>query len=169
MPVHEAPNAIPKTKKPALKCKGEQAIEQKDAQLSAGAALPEDKTSSLGQDVNLKQIPGKFSKFTVIIFDDYVTLDVPIGGREIMKITRSSTDEEYDEVHAAWVKEWKIQHNAPELTRMPVSILAKKDGGESFKRNFIIYLANCFFSRPKNCYYSKSILKYVKDVNQMHP
>ncbi|KAJ8420267.1 hypothetical protein Cgig2_004592 [Carnegiea gigantea] len=42
-------------------------------------------------------------------------------------------------------------------------ILAKKDGGESFNRN----LVNCFFSGPKNRYYSKSILKYVKDVSQI--
>ncbi|KAJ8439651.1 hypothetical protein Cgig2_021663 [Carnegiea gigantea] len=194
---------------------------QKDAQLSAGAALSDENTSSLGQDVkmapqeqplkyemggnkkrmmcqkafitrmairsfssmvaqlneaqtkavrsigfssflkvNLKQISGKFSKwlveifdpystsfalsdgqrFTVIAFDVYMTIRVPIGGREIMEITRSSTDREYDEVHAAW----KIEHNAPELTRMPKFILAKKDGGDSFKRNFFIYLVNSF-------------------------
>ncbi|KAJ8425869.1 LOW QUALITY PROTEIN: hypothetical protein Cgig2_028214 [Carnegiea gigantea] len=104
--------------------------------------------------VDLKQIPGKFSKWlrgliptlphcafewakvTVIIFDVYVTLGVPIRGREIMEITRSSMDEEYDEVHAAR----KIKHSALDLTRMPKFILAKKDRCESFKRNFIIYL-----------------------------
>ncbi|KAJ8436154.1 hypothetical protein Cgig2_029766 [Carnegiea gigantea] len=46
-------------------------------------------------------------------------------------------------------------------------ILAQKDGGESFKRNFIIYLVNCFFSGPKSLYYSKSILIYLKDVSQI--
>ena len=51
--------------------------------------------------------------------------------------------------------------------RMSLFNLAKKDGCESFKGNFIICLVNCFVSRPKNCYYSKSILKYVKDVNQI--
>ncbi|KAJ8445640.1 hypothetical protein Cgig2_018581 [Carnegiea gigantea] len=75
--------------------------------------------------VDLKQILGKFSKwlidsfdsysasfvlldgqrFMVTTFDAYVTLGVPIGGREIMESSRSSTDEEYDKVHAAWVKE----------------------------------------------------------------
>ncbi|KAJ8421247.1 hypothetical protein Cgig2_013348 [Carnegiea gigantea] len=133
--------------------------------------------------VNLKHIPWKFSKwlvesfdpysssfvlldgqrFTVTAFHVYVTLCVPIKGREIMEITRSSTDEEYDEVHAAWVKEWKIEHNALELTHMLEFMLPKKDGGKSFKRNFIIYLVSCLFSRLKNRYYSKSILKYVKD------
>ncbi|KAJ8420503.1 hypothetical protein Cgig2_024708 [Carnegiea gigantea] len=132
--------------------------------------------------VDLKRIPRKFSKwlvesfdpysasfvlpdgqrFTVTAFNVYVTLGVPIGGREIIEITKSSTDKEYDEV-----KKWKIQHNAPKLTCTPEFILAKKDRDESFKRNFIIYLANCFFSEPKNRYYSKSILKYVKEVNQI--
>ena len=75
--------------------------------------------------VNLKQIPGKFSKwlvdsfnpystsfvlldgqrFMVTTFDAYVTLGVPIGGREIMESSRSLTDKEYDKVHAAWAKE----------------------------------------------------------------
>ncbi|KAJ8424214.1 hypothetical protein Cgig2_033098 [Carnegiea gigantea] len=219
----------------------------KDAQLSTGDALPEEKTSNSGQDiqmalqqqplkyekggnekriyqkafitrmsirlfssmvaqlneaqteavrsmgfasflkVNIKQIPGKFFKwlvhsfdpyyasfvlpsgqrFMIIAFDAYVTLGLPIGGREIMKSSMSSTDEEYDEVHAAWAKEWKIEHTAPELIRMLEFILAKKDKGESFKRNFIIYLVNCCFNGPKNRYCRKSILKFIKDINQI--
>ena len=78
-------------------------------------------------------------------------------------------DEEYDEVHAVWRKKWKVQQNAPELTQMPEFISAKKDSGENFKRNFIIYLVNYFFSGPKNRYYSKSILKYVKDMSDCIP
>jgi len=50
---------------------------------------------------------------------------------------------------------------------MPEFILTEKGGGESFKRNFILYLVNCFFNRPKNRYYNKSILKYVKDVSHI--
>ncbi|KAJ8422305.1 hypothetical protein Cgig2_014530 [Carnegiea gigantea] len=161
----EAPKAVPKTKKPALKSEGLQPIEQKDAQLSAGVTLPEEKTSISGQDLNeaqteavrsmgfasflkvgLKQILEKFSKwlvesfdpysasfmlsdgqrFTVTAFDAYVTLGVLIGGREIMEISKSSTDEQYHEAHAAWVKEWKIEHTTPELTHMLKFILAKK-------------------------------------------
>jgi len=37
-----------------------------------------------------------------------VTLGVSIGGRKVVEITKSSMDEEYDEVHAVWLKEWKI-------------------------------------------------------------
>ncbi|KAJ8425629.1 hypothetical protein Cgig2_024284 [Carnegiea gigantea] len=106
-------------------------------------------------------------RFTITAFDVYVTPGVPIGGREIMEITKSSMDKEYDEVRATWVKEWKIEQNASELTCMPEFSLAKKDKGESFKRNFIIYLVTFHFSGPKNSYCSKSILKYVKDVNQI--
>ncbi|KAJ8420610.1 LOW QUALITY PROTEIN: hypothetical protein Cgig2_023944 [Carnegiea gigantea] len=122
-------------------------------------------------EANLKEsssfvLPNE-QRFMITAFDAYVTLDVPIGGREIIESSKSSTDEEYNEVHAAWLKKWKIEHAALELTRMPEFILAKKDGGECFKGNFIIYLVNCFFSRPKNRYCSKSILKYIKDVNQI--
>ncbi|KAJ8423659.1 hypothetical protein Cgig2_006238 [Carnegiea gigantea] len=173
MPNHEALKAIPKTKKPALKSEGKQAIEQKKAQLSAGAALQEEKTSNSGQDVQMssEEQPLKFERggsekriyqkafitrrtirsfssilaqlnkaqteavrsrgfasfllvdlkkfskwpvesfdpysasfmfsdgqrFMAASFDVYMTLGVPIGGNEIMEITRSLTDEEYDE------------------------------------------------------------------------
>ncbi|KAJ8431651.1 hypothetical protein Cgig2_024123 [Carnegiea gigantea] len=93
--------------------------------------------------VDLKQIPGKFSKwlkFPVLAFDVYATLGVPLMGREIMEITKSSMGEEYDEVDAVWLKEWKLQKNSPEVTRISEFIPAEKDGGESFKRNLIIYL-----------------------------
>ncbi|KAJ8423748.1 hypothetical protein Cgig2_031338 [Carnegiea gigantea] len=137
--------------------------------------------------VDVKQIPGKFCKWLMKSFDPYAvcfrladgqkfpvtafnvhaTLGVPLGGTEITEITKSSMDDEYDEVHAGWQKEWKLQKNAPELTRMPEFIRSQKDEGESFKRNFIIYLVNCFFSEAKNRYYSKPILKYLKDVSQI--
>ncbi|KAJ8419973.1 hypothetical protein Cgig2_015296 [Carnegiea gigantea] len=131
-------------------------------------------------NVDLKQILGRFLKwlidkfdpyfasfvlpdgqrFMVTAFDAYVTLGMPISGKEIMGCSRSLTDEEYDEVDAPW-------HTTPELACIPEFILAKKDGSESFKRNFMIYLANCFFSGPKNYYCSKTILKYIKDVDQI--
>ncbi|KAJ8426636.1 hypothetical protein Cgig2_020572 [Carnegiea gigantea] len=38
-------------------------------------------------------------------------------------------------------------------------------GRESFKRNFIIYLVNCFFNGSKNRCCSKSLLIYIKNVN----
>jgi len=73
----------------------------------------------------VKQIPGKFSKWLVESFDPYAVcfrlpdgkkfpvtafdvqaaLGVPLGGTKIIKITKSSIDEEYDEVHAMWLKE----------------------------------------------------------------
>ena len=77
-------------------------------------------------NVNLKQIPEKFSKWvvesfdlyaicfrlsdgqklSVIAFDVCVTLGVPFGGRQIVDITKSSIDEEYDEVNVALPKRW---------------------------------------------------------------
>jgi len=44
----------------------------------------------------------------VTTFDVYVTLGVPIGGRQIVKINMSSIDEEYEKVHVVWMKEWSI-------------------------------------------------------------
>jgi len=75
--------------------------------------------------VDVKQIPGKFSKWLVKSFDPYAmcfrllngqkfpvtafdvsaTLGVPSGGPKIIEITKSLMDEEYDEAHVAWLKE----------------------------------------------------------------
>ncbi|KAJ8425614.1 hypothetical protein Cgig2_005293 [Carnegiea gigantea] len=204
MHIQQAQKAIPKTNKPKLKSEGKQPIEQKDVQLSTGDALPEEKTSRSGQDVqmapqqqplkyekggnekrmyqrgfitrmsirsfsstvDMMQIPRKFSKwvvesfdpystsfllpdgqrFTVTPFDAYVILGMPFGGRKIMESSRSLTDKEYDEF-----------------------IPAKKDGGESFKRNFIIYLVNCIFSGQKNhyCNWGKfAVQKLITNVMQ---
>ncbi|KAJ8422523.1 LOW QUALITY PROTEIN: hypothetical protein Cgig2_002552 [Carnegiea gigantea] len=135
--------------------------------------------------VDLKHILETFSKWLVESFDPYAilpdrqkflvttfhvcaTLGVPLRGTKIIEITKSSTDEEYDKVYAVWLKEWKLQKNAPKLTRMWEFILAEKEGGESFKRNIIIYLVDCFFCRPKNHYYSKLILKYVNPTLPLH-
>ncbi|KAJ8431086.1 hypothetical protein Cgig2_031118 [Carnegiea gigantea] len=112
--------------------------------------------------VDLKQFPGMFSKwlvesfdpysapfvlpdgqrFTVNAFDVYVNLVVPIWGREIMEITKFTMDKEYNEVHAAWVKEWKIEHSTPELTSMLEFILSNKKTGRELQGEFIIYLVN---------------------------
>ncbi|KAJ8419596.1 hypothetical protein Cgig2_013232 [Carnegiea gigantea] len=111
--------------------------------------------------VNMKQIPRKFSNLYASNFQ---------MGRSFqsqhLTCIQPWVDDEYDELHNAWLKEWKLQKNAPELTQMPEFILAQKDGGKSFKRNFIIYLVNSFFSRSKNRYYSNPTVPLDKPNGQ---
>jgi len=83
----------------------------------------------------------------------------------MVEFNMSFIDKENEKIYAAWMKKWNINQNTSELTCMSEFILAKKDEGESLKRNFIIYLVNCFFSKSKNHHYNKFDLKYVKDVN----
>ncbi|KAJ8424499.1 hypothetical protein Cgig2_020044 [Carnegiea gigantea] len=116
--------------------------------------------------VHLKQIPGKLpdaQKFSASTFDVYVTLGVSFHGMQIVEITKSLIDDEYDEVNAVWFKEWMIDQNAWNS----LECQTEKDEGESFKKNFVIHLVNCFFSGLKNRYCSKSVLKYVKNVNRI--
>ncbi|KAJ8426948.1 LOW QUALITY PROTEIN: hypothetical protein Cgig2_022630 [Carnegiea gigantea] len=53
------------------------------------------------------------------------------------------------------------------LSRIPQNSLKYQNGGANFKRNFIIYLVNCFFNGPENRCCSKPILKFIKDVIQI--
>ena len=41
-----------------------------------------------------------------------------IGERQIVKINKPSIDEEYEEVHAVWMKERSIDQDISELARM---------------------------------------------------
>jgi len=104
-------------------------------------------------------------KFQVTTFDVYLMLGAPIGGKKIAQISKSYFDKEYQYVHIALMKERGIDQNNMKLTRMSDFIFGKTNGRESYKRNFIIYLVNYFFSGLKNHYCSKSFLKNVKDVN----
>ncbi|KAJ8421006.1 LOW QUALITY PROTEIN: hypothetical protein Cgig2_028060 [Carnegiea gigantea] len=47
-----------------------------------------------------------------------------------------------------------------------LSLLDGQTRGESFKRNFIIYLVNCFFNGSNNHCCSKSLLKYIASLNR---
>ncbi|KAJ8429513.1 LOW QUALITY PROTEIN: hypothetical protein Cgig2_016245 [Carnegiea gigantea] len=134
--------------------------------------------------VDLKQLLRKFSKwvvdsfhpysasfvlpdgqrFMVTTFDAYVTLDVL--ERKSSSATGLQRMKNMIGCMLPGSRNGKLS-TLPKLTRMPEFILAKKYGGKSFKGNFIIYLVNYFFSGSKNCYCGKSILKYVKDVNQI--
>ncbi|KAJ8421309.1 hypothetical protein Cgig2_017155 [Carnegiea gigantea] len=138
--IHQIVKVARKRNKPLLRSDDGQGVKGKHVQVrSMGFA------SFLM--VDLKQILGKFSKwlvessnpyvvcfrlsdgqkYQVTTFNVYVILGVHSDGRQIVEITKSSMDEEYDK-------------NTPELTRMLEFILAKKDRGESFKMNFVIYL-----------------------------
>ncbi|KAJ8421683.1 LOW QUALITY PROTEIN: hypothetical protein Cgig2_008641 [Carnegiea gigantea] len=75
--------------------------------------------------IDVKQILGKFSKwlvesfdpyavrfrlldgqkFSITAFDVHVTLGVALGGTKIIEIIKYSMDDEYNEVHATWLKE----------------------------------------------------------------
>ncbi|KAJ8420213.1 hypothetical protein Cgig2_033076 [Carnegiea gigantea] len=95
---------------------------------------------------DVKQIPRNFSKLLVESFDPYAVCFRLLDGQTFpatpfdVHATLVFNGHEYNKVHAAWLKEWKLQKNNPELTRMPDFILTQKDRGDSFKRNFIIYL-----------------------------
>ncbi|KAJ8449208.1 hypothetical protein Cgig2_021672 [Carnegiea gigantea] len=63
-----------------------------------------------------------------------------IEERQMVETNKPSIDEEYEEVHVVWMKECSIDHNTSKLTRM---------------------------SGLKNRYCSRSVMKYMKDVNQI--
>jgi len=48
----------------------------------------------------------------------YLTLGMLIGETQIVEINKSSIDEEYEEVHAVWMKERRIDQKTSELTCM---------------------------------------------------
>ncbi|KAJ8425375.1 hypothetical protein Cgig2_011759 [Carnegiea gigantea] len=92
--------------------------------------------------VDLKQILGKFFKWLVESFDPYVIYFTLSNGQKFPFIA-------FDVY---------VTLDVP---------FGERKIRESFKRNFVIYLVNYFFNGSKNCYCSKSVLKYVKDVKRI--
>jgi len=82
-------------------------------------------------------------KFQVTPFDVQLTFALYIGGREIIELGKSNSNEEYENL---------------ELTRILDFILKRMNRGESFKRNSVICLVNYFLSGSKNLYCSRSFL-----------
>ncbi|KAJ8420164.1 hypothetical protein Cgig2_006922 [Carnegiea gigantea] len=91
----------------------------------------------------------------------HATLGVPLRGTKIIEITKSSMDDEHDEVHSTWLMEWKLQKNARNSLECPSSFCPKKMRVRA-SRGTLSYTCGL-----KNLYCSKSILKYLKDVSQI--
>ncbi|KAJ8429061.1 hypothetical protein Cgig2_025050 [Carnegiea gigantea] len=91
-------------------------------------------------------------KIEITPMDVHLTLALPIGGRKVEEFYgKKAKDTKYNEVLLAWRKEWNLQDGTPKLSHMPQYILSQADVGESFKRNFVLYMVSCFFLRFKEC------------------
>lgn len=108
--------------------------------------------------VNLKHRPRKFAKWLVESFDLYaiwfrlpngqkfqitpfnvnLTFGLLVGGREIIEVGISSSDEENEHVYNAWMQECEIDKKTSKLTQMLDFILAKIDGGVQEKFHHLL-------------------------------
>ncbi|KAJ8423773.1 hypothetical protein Cgig2_034197 [Carnegiea gigantea] len=121
--------------------------------------------------LQVTELPGKLCKWLVDRFDPYsvtlyislnkmieiapmdvhITLVLPIGGRKVEEFYgKKPKDAKYNKVLNAWRKDWNLQDGTPKLSQMPQYILSQTDAGESFKRNFVMYMVSYFFNGSKN-------------------
>ncbi|KAJ8427170.1 hypothetical protein Cgig2_024702 [Carnegiea gigantea] len=83
--------------------------------------------------------------------DVHITLALPIGRRKVKEFYgKKPKDAKYNKVLDAWRKDWNLQDGTPKLSLMPQYILSQTNAGESFKRNFVMYMVSCFFNGSKN-------------------
>jgi len=91
-----------------------------------------------------------------------------IGGMKIEEFYGKKTkDAKYNKVFSAWIKEWSLQDGNPKLSQMPHYILSQADAGESFKRNFVLYMVSCFFNGLKNVDCAQYFAKNVANVEDI--
>ena len=91
-----------------------------------------------------------------------------IGRRKVEEFYgKKPKDVKYNEVLAAWRKEWNLQDGTTKLSQMPQYILSQTDAGESFKRNFVLYMVSCFFNGSKNVHCAPYFVKNVANVEDI--
>ncbi|KAJ8434076.1 hypothetical protein Cgig2_007591 [Carnegiea gigantea] len=104
----------------------------------------------------------------IIPIDVHITLALPIGGKKVEEFYgKKPKDATYNQVLDAWRRDWNLQDRTPKLSQMPQYILSQTDIGESFKRNFVMYMISCFFNGSKNVHCSPYFAKneaHVEDI-----
>ena len=93
----------------------------------------------------------QYKRIEITPMDVHITLALPIGGKKVEEYYGNKPkDATYNQVLDAWRKDWNLKDGTPKLNQMPQYILRHADAGESFKRNFVMYMVSCFFNGSKN-------------------
>ncbi|KAJ8421727.1 LOW QUALITY PROTEIN: hypothetical protein Cgig2_024260 [Carnegiea gigantea] len=86
---------------------------------------------------------------------------------EMLKNFMQPKDLDYNVVISTWRKEWNLRDETPLLDKMLDYILKLTDAGESFKRNFILYMVSCFFNGSKNPHFASYFAKNAANVEEI--
>ncbi|KAK9756449.1 hypothetical protein RND81_01G098400 [Saponaria officinalis] len=98
--------------------------------------------------------------------DIHIALGIPIGPRVVNEAIHNDKSEEF----AREVEKWQLQYEKDKKIETK-GIIAKmkqqRDGGEDFKRNFIVYIVSTFLGGLKSSIASLKILKTLTNVDDI--
>ena len=98
----------------------------------------------------------------------HLTLALPIGGRKIEEFYgKKSKGPKYIAVISKWRKEQNLEDGTTKLSKMLQYILNQTDVGESFEKNFVLYVVSCFFNGLKNIYCASYFVQNIANVEDI--
>ncbi|KAK9689762.1 hypothetical protein RND81_09G079100 [Saponaria officinalis] len=128
-------------------------------------------------------VPGQLAYWLASDFDPYksslmdgelpihdidikIALGIPMGPRVVDEAVFGDKSEEFSSA----VEKWKLQYEKDKRIE-PKDILSKmktqRDGGEEFKRNFIVYIVSTFLGGVKSSIVSLKVLKCLNNVAEI--
>ena len=88
-----------------------------------------------------------------------MTFALPVGGCHVVEVGNECSNEDFEIVLRDLRAGWNLHVGTSLLSKMPDSILQLLDGGDRFKRNFIIYMVPMFFHGREQNHSSIMVLK----------
>ena len=111
----------------------------------------------------------------LIIEEDDVerTLGIPQGRNVVEEATRfehlseDADSAAYAKLVASWRERWGIDAKSPVTTSMPGQILERRDHGDMFKRDFVLYIVSAMLCGHQDRCCNFRILKSLINVDQI--
>ncbi|KAK9740409.1 hypothetical protein RND81_03G033100 [Saponaria officinalis] len=98
--------------------------------------------------------------------DIHIALGIPIGPRVVNEAVHNDKSEEFSRE----VEKWQLQYEKDkkiETKDIIAKIKQQRDGGEDFKRNFIVYIVSTFLGEVKSSIASLKMLKTLTNVDDI--
>ncbi|XP_019190233.1 PREDICTED: uncharacterized protein LOC109184663 [Ipomoea nil] len=105
----------------------------------------------------------------LLLGDDDVqkTLGIPRGQQTVVEAEITSKDPQFTGLVALWRQRWGVKTGTPTTSQMLNGIIERRDHGDMFKRDFIIYVVSTLIRGFKNMFCNYRLLYSLQDVSKI--
>ncbi|XP_019185968.1 PREDICTED: uncharacterized protein LOC109180714 [Ipomoea nil] len=105
----------------------------------------------------------------LLLGDDDVqkTLGIPRGQQTVVEAEITSKDPQFTGLVELWRQRWGVKTGTPTTSQMLNGIIERRDHGDMFKRDFIIYVVSTLIRGFKNMFCNYRLLYSLQDVSKI--